>query len=67
MKANSKASDPNIEIYTVGFQLNSSATKAMLKACATKDDHYYETSSGDGLKAAFRDIALKISKLRLTN
>jgi hypothetical protein len=39
----------------------------MLKNCATNPDHYYETSSGDGLKAAFRDIALKISRLRLTN
>ena len=39
----------------------------MLKNCATSNDHYYDTSSGDALKAAFRDIALKISKLRLTN
>jgi hypothetical protein len=67
MKANAKSTDPNIEIYTVGFLLDSNAAKAMLKDCATKADHYYETSSGDGLKAAFRDIALRISKLRLTN
>jgi von Willebrand factor type A domain len=59
--------DPNIEIYTVGFKLNTSASKAMLKNCATSEDHYYETTSGDGLKSAFRDIALKISRLRLTN
>ena len=39
----------------------------MLKNCATNPGHYYETTSGDGLKAAFRDIALKISRLRLTN
>jgi Flp pilus assembly protein TadG len=67
MKKNLSASDPNIEIYTVGFQLTTKASKDLLKSCATKADHYYETSSGDGLKAAFRDIALKISKLRLTN
>jgi Flp pilus assembly protein TadG len=67
MKKNSSASDPNIEIYTVGFQLDTTASKNMLKSCATKADHYYETSTGDGLKSAFRDIALKISKLRLTN
>ncbi len=67
MKKNLSSSDPNIEIYTVGFQLTTTASKDMMKACATKADHYYETSSGDGLKAAFRDIALKISKLRLTN
>lgn len=67
MKMNGKSTDPNIEIYTVGFQLETTASKNLMKSCATKADHYYETSSGDGLKAAFRDIALKISKLRLTN
>jgi Flp pilus assembly protein TadG len=67
MKKNLSSSDPNIEIYTVGFQLTTKASKDMMKACATATDHYYETSTGDGLKAAFRDIALKISKLRLTN
>lgn len=67
MKQKLLPGDPNIEIYTVGFKLNTSASKAMLKNCATSDDHYYETTSGDGLKSAFRDIALKISRLRLTN
>jgi Flp pilus assembly protein TadG len=67
MKNNKLASDPNIEVYTVGFKLTTKASKAMLKSCASSDKHYYETSSGDGLKAAFRDIALKISRLRLTN
>jgi Flp pilus assembly protein TadG len=67
MKRTLTSSDPNIEIYTVGFQLTTTASKNLLKGCATTADHYYETSSGDGLKAAFRDIALKISRLRLTN
>jgi Flp pilus assembly protein TadG len=57
----------SITVYTVGFNLDSSAAKNMLKSCATSDSHYYDTSGGDALKAAFRDIALKISKLRLTN
>jgi hypothetical protein len=67
MKRKLSSSDPNIEIYTVGFKLTTSASKAMLKSCATDAAHYYETSTGDALKQAFRDIALKISKLRLTN
>ena len=67
MKKNTAASDPNIEVFTVGFKLTTKASKAMLKDCATDANHYYETSTGDGLKAAFRDIALRISKLRLTN
>lgn len=67
MKLSKLSTDPNIEIYTVGFKLTTAASKAMLKNCATNPDHYYETTSGDGLKSAFRDIALKISRLRLTN
>jgi hypothetical protein len=67
MKKSLLPGDPNIEIYTVGFKLDTAASKAMLKDCATNPDHYYETTSGDGLKSAFRDIALKISRLRLTN
>ena len=57
----------SITVYTVGFDLDSNPAKNMLKNCATSNDHYYDTSGGDALKAAFRDIALKISKLRLTN
>jgi hypothetical protein len=67
MKKSLLPGDPNIEIYTVGFKLDTAASKAMLKDCATNPDHYYEATSGDGLKSAFRDIALKISRLRLTN
>lgn len=57
----------SITVYTVGFNLDTTASKNMLKACATSDSHYYDTSGGEALKAAFRDIALKISKLRLTH
>lgn len=53
-----------IEVYTVGFQV-SSAAKTRLKTCATDSSHYYDATSGDALRAAFRDIALKISILRL--
>lgn len=55
-----------IEVYTVGFQV-SSASKTFLTNCATDASHYYDATTGDALKAAFRDIALKISTLRLTN
>jgi hypothetical protein len=55
-----------IEVYTVGFQV-SSAAKTFLTNCATDSSHYYDATTEDALKAAFRDIALKISTLRLTN
>ena len=33
----------------------------------TDNSHYYDATSGDALKVAFRVIAMKISTLRLTN
>jgi Flp pilus assembly protein TadG len=55
-----------IEVFAVGFQVNATA-KTLLQNCATDASHYYDATTGDALKAAFRDIALKISTLRLTN
>ncbi|MBA2125550.1 VWA domain-containing protein [Hyphomicrobium methylovorum] len=57
----------NIEIYTVGFQLGGNSTAIdTLSNCATDASHFYQSSTGDALKAAFRDIALKISTLYLS-
>lgn len=65
---NMKAADVNIEVYTVGFQLGGNNTAiTTLKKCATDASHFYNTSTGDELRAAFRDIALKVTNLRLTN
>ena len=55
-----------ITVYTVGFDLgrNQLAIKT-LSECASSDEHFYNTDTGDQLRQAFRDIALKISRLRL--
>jgi hypothetical protein len=55
-----------IEVYTVGFEV-SAAAKTFLTNCATDASHYYDATSEVALEAAFRDIALKIATLRLTN
>ena len=55
-----------IEVFTVGFQVNSTA-KTFLTNCATDASHYYDATTDVALQAAFRDIALKIATLRLTN
>jgi Flp pilus assembly protein TadG len=55
-----------IEVYTVGFQV-SSAAKTFLTSCATDAAHYYDATTEIALQQAFRDIALKIATLRLTN
>jgi hypothetical protein len=55
-----------IEVYTVGFDLGGNATAIdTLSNCATDSAHFYNTSTGDDLRQAFRDIALKISSLYL--
>jgi Flp pilus assembly protein TadG len=55
-----------IEVFAVGFQV-SSAAKTFLTSCATDASHYYDATTDVALQAAFRDIALKIATLRLTN
>jgi len=64
--ANTKSA--GITVYTVGFNVvDDQRAKDLMTQCATSASHVYLVSGGDGLKAAFRDIALKISRLRLTN
>ena len=59
-----------IEIFTVGFMLKEAGAKAVLGDCASPNaksvNHYYETSSGAELNAAFLDIARKIESLSIT-
>ena len=45
----------------------SAAAKTFLTDCATDASHYYDATTEVALQAAFRDIALKIAALRLTN
>ena len=57
-----------IKVYTVGFDLQGDTNAiSTLSNCASDASHFYNASSGDALKAAFRDIALKISALRITH
>ena len=57
-----------IKVYTVGFDLGTDTTaKNMLKSCASDATYFYDAANGDALKAAFRDIALKISNLRISH
>ena len=56
-----------VEVYTVGFQLGGNQTATdTLSSCASDASHFYNSTTGDALKAAFRDIALKISTLYLS-
>ena len=55
-----------IVVYTVGFQLNGD-TQAIetLTGCASDASKFYDATTGDALRSAFRDIAVKATPLRL--
>lgn len=53
-----------IEVYTVGFDLGGNTTAInTLSACASNSSHAYLADSGEQLKQAFRDIAIKLTDL----
>lgn len=61
-----------IEVYTVGFALNelpageAAVARTTLQTCGTDIQHFYESLTRDDLLAAFRDIGLRLSSLRLS-
>lgn len=59
-----------IVVFTIGFQLREANAKATMNDCASPDtgsvQHYFETSSGAELDAAFQAIARNIERLALT-
>ncbi|MCB1519571.1 MAG: TadE/TadG family protein [Hyphomicrobiaceae bacterium] len=56
-----------ISVYTVGFALgNNTSVINLLRNCATDPTQAYTAESGEQLRQAFRDIALKISDLYLS-
>lgn len=62
---NMKAS--GITVFTIGFDLYRDGRQArMLEECASSPANYFNAESGDALRQAFRDIAVRITPLRLT-
>lgn len=58
--------DTGIEVYTIGFQIGGIQSAIdTLQGCATAPGNFYKADDGDSLRAAFRDIALKASSLRV--
>lgn len=56
-----------ITVYTIGFDLGGNASAIdTLSSCATDPTKFYNAASGEQLRQAFRDIAVKISNLYLT-
>ena len=66
LTACSNAKAKNIEIYTVTFGTPDTAIESIYKQCATKPPMHYAASVADELIGAFQQIALGLSKLRLS-
>ncbi|MDX2157564.1 MAG: TadE/TadG family type IV pilus assembly protein [Hyphomicrobiaceae bacterium] len=62
-----KSGGTGITVYTIGFALGGNATAiSTLRNCASDESKFYEATDGEALRQAFRDIALQIARLRLT-
>lgn len=55
-----------IEVYTIGFALKEAKAIETLKRCASTQQNFYLTEDGQQLRDAFRDIALKLSPIYLS-
>ena len=53
-----------IQVYTIGFQVTS-ASKTLLKNCASKPDMFYDSPSNEQLAGIFQDIAQGLGELRI--
>jgi hypothetical protein len=64
----SNAKATGITVYTIGFGVGEDVmAKDVMAQCATDASHAYLAATGDELRQAFREIATKISALRLSN
>ncbi len=55
-----------ITVYTVGFQLTDDNAVETMSQCASGDSYAFLADDGSQLRQAFRDIAFRLSDLRLT-
>ncbi len=54
-----------IDVFTVGFDLPSTSAAQTLASCASDASMAYTVATGEQLRAAFRDIAIRTTELHL--
>lgn len=54
-----------IDVFTVGFDLPNAAAIDTMNKCASDPSKAYTVATGEQLRAAFRDIAIRTTELRL--
>ncbi len=67
LDACNEAKKADIEIYTISFGSDISAkAQAIVKSCATDDDHYFNAKDAAALAAAFQAIASQLGRIYLS-
>jgi hypothetical protein len=59
------AKNDKIVVYAIFVHIGTSGNSAALQNCASSTDKYYDLTSSASIKDAFKDIAQKITNLRV--
>ncbi len=54
-----------ITVYTITFNVSSTATQNLYRGCATRPENYFNSPNTTALRAAFREIGGQLANLRL--
>lgn len=69
-QACTNAKTAGIEVFTIGFSVSGDPIDAqglaLMKECATNEDHYFKAEDASQLNAAFSQIGIGLGKLRLS-
>jgi len=58
--------DEDILVYTIAYEVKDSATKSLLRDCATTRAFYFNARNASELNKAFEDIANSLTELRIS-
>jgi Flp pilus assembly protein TadG len=59
--------DDRVTVYTIAYEVNDSATRDLLKGCASADANYYNAQNAAQFKKAFEDIANTLTDVRISS
>jgi len=62
-----RVKDSDIEVYTIAFELNDTATRNLLRNCASSTANFFDAHSAGDLDAAFTNISATLNELRITS
>lgn len=58
--------DQGIQVFTIMFDLNNPTVETLYRNCATSDEHFFDSPTGEDLETAFKKIGRQLTNLRLS-